>query len=152
MYIKMSQKFIVHRSLSFLSRVWRSHCFQTKTCWLVLLGAGFKDSRGKVNAWGVHNSQNRCEVLLKYLPNASEPEVRSSRQYSMYTYNSHTWKSTEDIMKWESWKNCLNECKPKPQCHIYCKTSQELRMLSPSLSIQRSQCNCPYCCSQLSEM
>ena len=32
------------------------------------------------------------------------------------------------------------------------KTSQELRMLSPSLSIQRSQCNCPYCCSQLSEM
>merc|ERR1711947_21556 len=32
------------------------------------------------------------------------------------------------------------------------KTSQELRMLSPSLSIQRSQCNCPYCCSQLLEM
>ena len=32
------------------------------------------------------------------------------------------------------------------------KTSQELRMLSPSLSIQRSQCNCPYWCSQLSEM
>ena len=31
------------------------------------------------------------------------------------------------------------------------KTSQELRMLSPSLSIQRSQCNCPYCCSQLSD-
>ena len=32
------------------------------------------------------------------------------------------------------------------------KTSQELRMLSPSLCIQRSQCNCSYCCSQLSEM
>ena len=32
------------------------------------------------------------------------------------------------------------------------ETSQELRMLSPSLSIQRSQCNCSYCCSQLSEM
>ena len=32
------------------------------------------------------------------------------------------------------------------------KTSRELRMLSPSLSIQRSQCNCSYCCSQLSEM
>ena len=32
------------------------------------------------------------------------------------------------------------------------KASQELRMLSPSLSIQRSQCNCPYCCSQLTEM
>ena len=32
------------------------------------------------------------------------------------------------------------------------KTSQELRMLSPSLCIQRSQCYCSYCCSQLSEM
>ena len=32
------------------------------------------------------------------------------------------------------------------------KTSQELWMLSPSLYIQRSQCNCSYCCSQLSEM
>ena len=32
------------------------------------------------------------------------------------------------------------------------KTSQELRMLSPSLCIQRSKCNCSYCCSQLSEM
>ena len=32
------------------------------------------------------------------------------------------------------------------------KTSQELWMLSPSLCIQRSQCNCSYCCSQLSEM
>ena len=32
------------------------------------------------------------------------------------------------------------------------RTSQELRMLSPSLCIQRSQCNCSYCCSQLSEM
>ena len=32
------------------------------------------------------------------------------------------------------------------------KTWQELRMPSPSLSIKRSQCNCPYCCSQLSEM
>ena len=26
------------------------------------------------------------------------------------------------------------------------ETSQELRMLSPSFSVQRSQCNCPYCC------
>ena len=32
------------------------------------------------------------------------------------------------------------------------KTSQELRMLSPSLCIQSSQCNCSHCCSQLSEM
>ena len=32
------------------------------------------------------------------------------------------------------------------------RTSQELRMLSPSLCIQRSQCICSYCCSQLSEM
>ena len=32
------------------------------------------------------------------------------------------------------------------------KTSQELRMLSPSLCIQRSQYNCSYSCSQLSEM
>jgi len=44
-----------------------------------LLGAGFKDSRGRVNVWGVHHSLNRCEVLLKYLPNGSEPEVRSSQ-------------------------------------------------------------------------
>ena len=28
----------------------------------------------------------------------------------------------------------------------------ELRMLSPSFCIQRSQCNCSYCCFQLSEM
>ena len=35
---------------------------------------------------------------------------------------------------------------------LYLKTSQELRMLSPSLCIQRSHCNCSYCCSQLSEM
>ena len=32
------------------------------------------------------------------------------------------------------------------------RTSQELRMLSPSLCIQRSHCNCSHCCSQLSEM
>ena len=32
------------------------------------------------------------------------------------------------------------------------KTSQELRMLSLSLFIQRSQSNCEYCCSQLSAM
>ena len=52
-------------SVTFTSvRVWRSHCFQTKTCWLVLLGAGFKDSRMRFNAWGVHLSLNRCEVLL----------------------------------------------------------------------------------------
>ena len=30
--------------------------------------------------------------------------------------------------------------------------SQELRMLSPSLCIQRSQCNYSYCCFQFSEM
>ena len=52
-------------SVTFISvRVWRSHRFQKKTCWLVLLGAGFKDSRGRFNAWGVHHSLNRCEVLL----------------------------------------------------------------------------------------
>ena len=39
---------------------------------------------------------------------------------------------------------------PEPKRDL--KTSQELRMLSPSLCIQRSQCNCSYCCSQLSEM
>ena len=32
------------------------------------------------------------------------------------------------------------------------ETSQELRMLSPSLCIQRSQCNCSYCCSQVSSL
>ena len=32
------------------------------------------------------------------------------------------------------------------------KTSQKLRMLSPSLFIQGPQCNYQYCCSQLSEM
>ena len=32
------------------------------------------------------------------------------------------------------------------------KTSLELRMLSPSLFIQGSECKCQYCCSQLSEM
>ena len=32
------------------------------------------------------------------------------------------------------------------------KTLQELRMLSPSLFIQGSQCKCWYCCSQLSDV
>ena len=36
-------------------------------------------ARGRVNVWGVHYLLNRCEVLLKYLPNAIEPEVRSSQ-------------------------------------------------------------------------
>ena len=46
----------------------------------------------------------------------------------------------------------LKSYKYNPPIQGVPKTSQELRMLSPSLCIQRSQCNCPYCCSQLSEM
>ena len=75
-------------------------------------GPGFKDSHGRVNAKQepeeVHKVQNRCEVLFKNFPNASDPEdqrcaaARSKEKHCMYTYNSHTWKSTEDNMKWES--------------------------------------------------
>ena len=45
-----------------------------------------------------------------------------------------------------------NHSPKKVKISVNQQTSQELRMLSPSLCIQRSQCNCSYCCSQLSKM
>ena len=50
----------------------------------------FKDSRGRVNdkqePEEVHKVQNRCEVLFKNFPNASEPEVRSSQEQGETLY------------------------------------------------------------------
>ena len=96
------------------------HSLESRAGWLFPW-----ESRWRAGAWGVHQSLNRCEVLLKYIPNTSEPEVRSSQVSreagrNCMTYTAPTPESRQRTLWSENHRRLawlidwLIDCKPKP--------------------------------------
>ena len=83
------------------------HSLESRAGWLFPW-----ESRWRAGAWGVHQSLNRCEVLLKYIPNTSEPEVRSSQ------------------VSREAGRNCMTYTAPTPESRQRTLWSENHRRLA----------------------